>query len=121
MTINERFRYVLDYFKSSPEEFASQIGKSGMAVRNVIGGKNNPSFEMIEGILNIYKEISSEWLLRGGDIKQMFISEEVVFIKEKLNSCESDKNELLKNLDRERQNLSIAHKLITQLEAKIKS
>ncbi|HEX3009537.1 MAG TPA: helix-turn-helix transcriptional regulator [Bacteroidales bacterium] len=53
----------------SPAHFADEIGVQRSSVSHILSGRNNPSFDFIQKILQRYKNLSAEWLLLGtGDI-----------------------------------------------------
>jgi transcriptional regulator with XRE-family HTH domain len=53
----------------SPAHFADEIGVQRSSVSHILSGRNNPSFDFIQKILQRYKNLSAEWLIMGsGDI-----------------------------------------------------
>ncbi len=46
-------------------EFADKIGVQRSSVSHVLNGRNNPSFQFIQKILEAYPQINSRWLLTG--------------------------------------------------------
>jgi transcriptional regulator with XRE-family HTH domain len=58
----------------SPAKFADEIGVQRSGVSHIIAGRNNPSFDVIQKILNRYKDLNAEWLIMG--IGKMYKSEQ---------------------------------------------
>ncbi len=53
----------------SPAHFADEIGVQRSSVSHILSGRNNPSFDFIQKILQRYKSLNSEWLIMGiGDV-----------------------------------------------------
>jgi transcriptional regulator with XRE-family HTH domain len=46
-------------------KFADEIGVQRSSISHILSGRNNPSFEFIQKILNRYKNLSAEWLIQG--------------------------------------------------------
>jgi repressor LexA len=63
--INQRIIQILDYLSITRYRFSLETGISEAVLLNIYKGKNKPSFDAIEKILNIYKAIDAEWLLTG--------------------------------------------------------
>lgn len=72
-SVNERVRALIDYQKISDNKFAQAIGVNQKLLSNMFIRGTEPSSKTISSILNTFKNVSAEWLLRGeGD---MIISE----------------------------------------------
>ena len=46
-------------------EFAKEIGKSAATVTNIFKGRNKPSIDLLQSILDRFRVINPEWLLMG--------------------------------------------------------
>jgi transcriptional regulator with XRE-family HTH domain len=46
-------------------KFADEIGVQRSSISHILSGRNNPSFEFIQKILNRYRNLSAEWLIQG--------------------------------------------------------
>jgi len=64
-SINDRISQMLDYFNITRYRFSHETGISETVLLNIYKGKNKPSFDVIEKILNHYPAINAEWLLTG--------------------------------------------------------
>ncbi len=60
-----RIRKFIEYKGISPSELADAIGVQRSNVTHVLKGRNKPSFQFIEKLLQIYPEINAKWLLLG--------------------------------------------------------
>jgi transcriptional regulator with XRE-family HTH domain len=63
--MEERIRKFMDYKKISPSELADAIGVQRSNITHVLNGRNKPSFQFIEKMLQIYPELNAKWLLLG--------------------------------------------------------
>lgn len=66
----------------SPAHFADEIGVQRSSVSHILSGRNNPSFDFIQKILDRYKNLNAEWLIMGiGDMYKK-IERNISFITE---------------------------------------
>lgn len=63
--MEERIRKFMEYKGISPSELADSIGVQRSNVTHVLKGRNKPSFQFIEKMLQIYPELNAKWLLLG--------------------------------------------------------
>jgi len=73
LNINKRIIQIVDYHNLTRYKFSQETGISDAVLFNIYKGKNKPSFDLIEKILNKYKTIDANWLLTGKG--QMFKKE----------------------------------------------
>jgi transcriptional regulator with XRE-family HTH domain len=67
----DRFKLLLEQLHLSPSEFADQIGVQRSSVSHVISGRNKPSIDFLEKILNVFPDIDVTWLITGRISYQM--------------------------------------------------
>jgi hypothetical protein len=68
-TIGQRLGQVISHSGKSVNQFAVELGERPDKYYNVIKGKSNPSWEMIENVIRTYPEVDGNWLLKGeGDM-----------------------------------------------------
>jgi transcriptional regulator with XRE-family HTH domain len=60
-----RFRVLLDQLQLSPSGFADKIGIQRSSVSHIFSGRNKPSIDFLEKILNVYPDINVTWLITG--------------------------------------------------------
>jgi len=63
-------------------KFADKIGVQRSSISHILSGRNKPSFDFIEKMLNAYPELDAQWLITGKG--NMFVNQPSLF---------SDKNE----------------------------
>jgi len=61
----ERIEYLMKTMDLSARQFAAQIHVQPGTISNMMGGRNNPSFEVIKRILQRYPQLNPEWLMFG--------------------------------------------------------
>ena len=65
MLIQERLQLILKMHNLTPSAFADQIGVQRSNVSHVISGRNKPSLDFLEKILNTYPRVNANWLITG--------------------------------------------------------
>lgn len=63
--MEERIRKFMEYKGISPSELADTIGVQRSNITHVLNGRNKPSFQFIEKMLQIYPDLNAKWLLLG--------------------------------------------------------
>lgn len=63
--MRERILKFLAEEQISSSKFADEIGVQRSSVSHILSGRNNPSFDFIQKILNKYINISADWLIMG--------------------------------------------------------
>jgi transcriptional regulator with XRE-family HTH domain len=63
--MRDRIKSLLQQLGLSPSEFADRIGVQRSSVSHVISGRNKPSIDFLEKILNVFPETDSIWLITG--------------------------------------------------------
>ena len=70
--IVDRIKLLLEDKGLSPSAFADAIDIQRSSMSHILSGRNNPSLDMIQKILNNFPDINSSWLLTGkGKMKQL--------------------------------------------------
>lgn len=114
-TIIERLEAVRRHYDLSGRKLADRLGQRPSTVINYLNGTQAPKLEFIENILNLFPEVSAEWLIRGqgamliidqpdvAELKKRYETELLVkegIIKE-LRSIILEKNQDKQSLDRQ--------------------
>lgn len=60
-----RFRILLEQLQLSPSGFADKIGIQRSSVSHIFSGRNKPSIDFLEKILNVFPDIDVTWLITG--------------------------------------------------------
>lgn len=63
--IKERIRKIIEHEKISFSKFADIIGMQRSGVSHILSGRNNPSLDVIQNILESFSYINAEWLISG--------------------------------------------------------
>jgi transcriptional regulator with XRE-family HTH domain len=63
--MTERFKSLLEQLHLSPSEFADKIGVQRSSISHIISGRNKPSIDFLEKILNVFPGIDLTWLITG--------------------------------------------------------
>ncbi|MCK9400191.1 MAG: helix-turn-helix transcriptional regulator [Bacteroidales bacterium] len=66
----KRFKSLLEQLHLSPSEFADRIGVQRSSVSHVLSGRNKPSLDFLEKILNLFPDIDAVWLITGRNSPQ---------------------------------------------------
>lgn len=65
----KRLDVLLKEVNLSPSQFADEIGVQKATISHIISGRNNPSLDFIQKVLDRFPEINAEWVINGkGDI-----------------------------------------------------
>jgi len=71
--IGLRIKKLMEKENLSPGEFSEQVGIQRSAVSHLVTGRNKPSLEVIQKILNTFRTLHSDWLILG--VGQMYRGE----------------------------------------------
>lgn len=63
--ISKRIELLISEKKLSKRAFSRSVNCTDTAINNVISGRNEPGFKIIESILQTYDDISPDWLISG--------------------------------------------------------
>ena len=65
MELIERFRYIMKLNKLTASAFAESIGVQASSVSHILSGRNKPSLEFIQKVINKYPKVDATWLING--------------------------------------------------------
>lgn len=60
-----RIKQVIDHFQLSASLFATEIGMQRSSISHILSGRNKPSLDMVQRILEKFDSVNSEWMLFG--------------------------------------------------------
>lgn len=63
--MKERIIKFLNEMNLTSTKFADQIGVQRSSISHLLSGRNKPSFDFIEKMLNAYPEVNAQWLITG--------------------------------------------------------
>jgi transcriptional regulator with XRE-family HTH domain len=61
----DRIQKILQVKKLTPSAFADKIGVPRSTISHVLSGRNNPSLEFVQKVLDSFPDIRTEWMVRG--------------------------------------------------------
>jgi len=65
MDISERLKYIMKLNQLSASAFAEQIGVQRSSISHVLSGRNKPSLEFVQKVLNRFPKVDANWLVNG--------------------------------------------------------
>jgi len=65
MELIDRFKYLMKLNNLTASAFADQIGVQRSRVSHILSGRNKPSLEFIQKVLDTYPKVSADWLIAG--------------------------------------------------------
>lgn len=68
MEIGDRIKMIIESHRLTAGAFADKIGVQRSNVSHVLGGRNKPSFEFLEKLLQAFPRVSAQWLLTGKQV-----------------------------------------------------
>lgn len=63
MNSREKIVKIMESEGMSSKQFADEIGIQAGTISNIVNGRNNPSLEVMQKVLNRFRTISSDWLV----------------------------------------------------------
>jgi transcriptional regulator with XRE-family HTH domain len=61
----DRIQKIIQLKKLNSSAFADKVGVPRSTISHILSGRNNPSLEFIQKVLDTFPEIKTEWLVRG--------------------------------------------------------
>ena len=68
-----------------PSVLADNIGVNRATISHILSGRNNPSIDFLEKLLNIYPNINANWLISGIGYMQKTNNKKEVFNNKKVD------------------------------------
>ncbi len=65
MKERERLEKVIEAEKMSAKQFAKEVGIQAGTLSNILAGRNNPSLDVLQRVLNRFRTLSADWLILG--------------------------------------------------------
>ncbi|HSV87040.1 MAG TPA: helix-turn-helix transcriptional regulator [Bacteroidales bacterium] len=73
----DRIQKIIQHKKLSSSRFADLIGVPRSTISHIISGRNNPSLEFMQKVLDAFPDVRTEWLVRGKG--NMLVTEGTLF------------------------------------------
>lgn len=64
-TVNERMKEIMEKEKLTASSLAKELEVGDQTVRNILKGRNSPSYEVLKKILECYSWVDANWLITG--------------------------------------------------------
>lgn len=81
LVMKDRILLLLKEKNLSATKFADIIDVQRSSISHILSGRNKPSFDFIEKILNAYPDINAQWLITGRG--EMFVNQRTLFDEER--------------------------------------
>lgn len=65
MNERQRLEQVIESEQMTAKQFAQEVGIQAGTISNILSGRNNPSLDVLQRILNRFRTLSSDWLILG--------------------------------------------------------
>lgn len=65
ITEQERLQMLMQKENLTAKDFANEVGISAGTMSNILGGRNKPSLEVMQKVLQRFRMVSPEWLILG--------------------------------------------------------
>ena len=65
MNERQRLEQVIQSEGLTSKQFAQEVGIQAGTISNILNGRNNPSLDVLQRVLNRFRTISSDWLVLG--------------------------------------------------------
>ncbi len=63
--MQNRVKQVIETKAYTPSRFADHVGVPRATISHILSGRNKPSLEVVQKILEAFPDISAEWLVKG--------------------------------------------------------
>ena len=65
MNERQRLEQVIESEGMTAKQFAAEVGIQAGTISNILSGRNNPSLDVMQRVLNRFRTLSSDWLILG--------------------------------------------------------
>ncbi|MCQ2323939.1 MAG: helix-turn-helix domain-containing protein [Paludibacteraceae bacterium] len=65
MNERNRIEQLIEAENMTAKQFAQEVGIQAGTISNIMSGRNNPSLEVLQRVLNRFRTVSSDWLILG--------------------------------------------------------
>ena len=65
MRERDRLEQVIESEGMTAKQFAAEVGIQAGTISNILSGRNNPSLDVMQRVLNRFRTLSSDWLILG--------------------------------------------------------
>ncbi len=65
LSASERLQKLIETEEMTAKQFSEEVGIQPGTVSNILKGRNNPSLEVMQKVLQRFRSLSSDWLILG--------------------------------------------------------
>ena len=65
MNERQRLMQIMEAEGMNAKQFSKEVGISQGTLSNIMSGRNNPSLDVLQAVLNRFRTIQSDWLILG--------------------------------------------------------
>ncbi len=112
--MKNRIKTLINKENVNATKFAEYIGISPSSLHHIVSGRNNPSLEVIQKILNRFEYVNAFWLITGKgepfnkmEQASLFKSDEIATITRPTEKSEKTENDKKKEIENVSENKSI--------------
>lgn len=63
VNVRRKIEEIMQAEGMNAKTFAEEVGISAGTLSNILGGRNNPSLDVVQNVLNRFRTISADWLV----------------------------------------------------------
>jgi len=90
MSISDRLQMVIKMNGMTNATFADTIGVQRSSISHVLSGRNKPSIDFIQKILEAFPKVDANWLVAGKKVGKMLIEAESIPVESNIESIVKD-------------------------------
>ncbi len=95
-SINDRISELIEFLDITPTAFADEIGIQRSGLSHIMKGRNKPSLDVVQKIINRFPEINILWLVNGTGAMSSSIPS-VINLQQKPQTVKKEDDNALKN------------------------
>lgn len=87
MSESERLKAVMETAGMNAKQFAMEVGISAGTLSNIMKGRNRPSLDVMQAVLNRFRQVRSDWLILGSGSMSYGVADGVRPVAEDVNEA----------------------------------
>ena len=90
MSESERLKAVMETAGMNAKQFAMEVGISAGTLSNIMKGRNRPSLDVMQAVLNRFRQVRSDWLILGSGSMSYGVADGVRPVAEDVNEASEE-------------------------------
>ena len=82
--MHSRIKKWMEFQKLKPSQLADNIFANRATISHILSGRNKPSIDFLQKLLNNYPELNANWLITGVGYMELKKQKKQVFIDKKI-------------------------------------